>query len=104
MIDVWARNKLSRVVKSPKLQFIDYGLLAEGDYRLMYYRDADKVEVDIVIESAAGQLVGVQVKALGSAPIHAVGEVKVVGPPDRPGSQAVQGMPEASESRAPLYH
>jgi hypothetical protein len=98
-VDVWARNRLSRVVKTPKLQFIDAGLLAmlmnlgieevrrdrsrfgqvletfvfgellkhttsaEGDYQLLYYRDADKVEVDIVIESAAGQLVGVEVKA-----------------------------------------
>lgn len=98
-VDVWARNRLNRVVKSPKLQFIDSGLLAtlldltgdevqkdktrfgnvletfvfsellkhtttaEGEYRLMYYRDADKVEVDVVIENAAGQLVGVEVKA-----------------------------------------
>ena len=98
-IDVWARNRLNRVVKTPKLQFIDAGLLAtlmdlsseevqqdrsrfgnvletfvfgellkhtttaEGDYHLMYYRDADKVEVDVVIENAAGQLVGVEVKA-----------------------------------------
>jgi predicted AAA+ superfamily ATPase len=30
---------------------------------MMYYRDADKVEVDIVLENAAGQLVGVEVKA-----------------------------------------
>ena len=29
----------------------------------MYYRDADKVEVDVVIENPAGQLVGVEVKA-----------------------------------------
>jgi predicted AAA+ superfamily ATPase len=29
----------------------------------MYYRDADKVEVDVVIENAAGKLVGVEVKA-----------------------------------------
>ena len=36
---------------------------AEGAYSLMYYRDADKVEVDLVIENAAGQLVGVEVKA-----------------------------------------
>ena len=98
-IDVWARNRLNRVIKTPKLQFIDSGLLAtlldltaeetqqnrtrfgnaletfvfgellkhtttaEGDYRLMYYRDADKFEVDVVIENAAGQLVGVEVKA-----------------------------------------
>jgi predicted AAA+ superfamily ATPase len=98
-IDVWARNRLNRVVKTPKLQFIDSGLLAtlldlgssevqqdrtrfgnvletfvfaellkhtttaNGDYRLMYYRDTDKFEVDVVIENAAGHLIGVEVKA-----------------------------------------
>lgn len=98
-VNVWARNRLNRVVKTPKLQFIDSGLLAalldlsseevqqdrtrfgnvletfvfgemlkhattaDSDYRLMYYRDADKFEVDVVIESAVGQLVGVEVKA-----------------------------------------
>lgn len=98
-LDVWARNRLNRVVKTPKLQFVDSGLLAtrldlshdelrqdrtrfgmvletfvfgelfkhtttaEGDYRLLYYRDADKFEVDVVIEDAAGRLVGVEVKA-----------------------------------------
>lgn len=98
-IDVWARNRLSRVIKTAKLQFLDAGLLAslldltaqevaqdrtrfgnvletfvfgellkhsttaQDDYRLMYYRDADKFEVDVVIENAAGQLVGVEVKA-----------------------------------------
>ena len=98
-IDPWGRNRLSRVVKTPKLQFIDSGLLAtlmdlgevrvaedrarfgkvlesfvfgellkhmawaEGDYQLMYYRDADKVEVDFVIENTVGELLGVEVKA-----------------------------------------
>jgi predicted AAA+ superfamily ATPase len=98
-VDVWARNRLSRVIKTPKLQFIDSGLLAslleltpevlerdrvrlgpvletfvysellkhattaDGDYSLMYYRDTDQFEVDLVIENAAGQLVGVEVKA-----------------------------------------
>lgn len=98
-VNVWARNRLNRVVKTPKLQFIDSGLLAalidlgaeqveqdrarfgnvlesfvfgellkhttttDGDYHLLHYRDADKVEVDIVIENAAGKLVGVEVKA-----------------------------------------
>ena len=102
-VDVWARNGLNRVVKTPKLQFIDAGLLAtlieltaeeveqnrtrfgsvlesfvygellkatttaEGAYSLRYYRDADKVEVDVVIENAAGQLIGVEVK--GSATV-----------------------------------
>ena len=98
-LDVWARNRLSRVVKTPKVQFLDSGLLstlmdltsdavqldrtrfglvlenfvfaellkhtttAEGDYRLLYYRDHDQIEVDVVIENAAGDLVGVEVKA-----------------------------------------
>ncbi len=98
-IDVWARNRLKRVVKTPKLQFIDSDLLgmltnvshkdvqldktdyghilesfvfgellkhtttSDDDYRLLYYRDADKFEVDVVIENSAGQLVGVEVKA-----------------------------------------
>ncbi len=98
-MDVWAKNRLNRAVKTPKLQFIDSGLLchllelgsqevqhdrsrfghalesfvygellkltstADGDYKLLYYRDADKVEVDIVIENAAGQWVGIEVKA-----------------------------------------
>jgi len=98
-VEVWARNRLNRVVKTPKLQFIDSGLLAgllnlnvqeiqrnrtrfgtvletfvfgellkhtttsEDEYRLMYYRDADQFEVDVVIENASGELVGVEVKA-----------------------------------------
>lgn len=98
-VEVWARNRLNRVVKTPKLQFIDSGLLAtlldltdgeaqqvrtrfgnvletfvfsellkhtttaDDDYHLMYYRDADKFEVDVVIENAAGDLVCVEVKA-----------------------------------------
>lgn len=98
-IDVWARNRLSRVVKTPKLQFVDSGLLAallnlsaeevqqdrtrfgnlletfvyaellkhattaQADCTLMYYRDADQFEVDIVIENPSGQIVGVEVKA-----------------------------------------
>lgn len=39
---------------------------AEGDYRLLHYRDMDKFEVDVVIENAAGQLVGIEVKATAS--------------------------------------
>jgi hypothetical protein len=101
-VDVWARNRLNRVVKTPKLQFLDSGLLAallglnteelnqdrmrlgsllesfvfsellkhistaNDDYRLMYYRDADKFEVDVVIENTAGQIIGVEVKAAAS--------------------------------------
>jgi uncharacterized protein len=95
----WATNRLSRITKAPKLQFIDSGLLASllgltevkaheekilfgsvletfvysellkhattsaEDYRIMHYRDAEKVEVDFVIENARGQIIGVEVKS-----------------------------------------
>jgi hypothetical protein len=98
-VEVWARNRFKRVVKTPKLQFIDAGLLATlldlgpaeaqqdrsrfgnvletfaysellkhittaaDDYRVLYYRDVDLFEVDVVIENAAGQLLGVEIKA-----------------------------------------
>ncbi|WP_369828618.1 DUF4143 domain-containing protein [Glaciecola sp. 33A] len=98
-IEIWSSNRLGRIVKTPKLQFIDSGLLStlfdlstdeikqdrtrfgnaletfvfsellkhtttsEGNYRLLYYRDADKFKVDFVIENAQGNLVGVEVKA-----------------------------------------
>ena len=98
-VDVWSNNRLQRVVKSPKLQFIDSGLLSillglsleetqinrtrfgpvletfvygellkhantsEQEFRLMYYRDANKLEVDVVIENAQGDLLAIEVKA-----------------------------------------
>jgi hypothetical protein len=98
-IDAWSNNRLKRVIKSPKLQFIDAGLLsmlvglgkeesqtnrvrfgnvlesfvhgellkhaaiADDEYRVLYYRDTDKVEVDFVIENASGEVVCVEVKA-----------------------------------------
>lgn len=101
-IPVWARNRLSRMTKTPKLQFLDAGLLAsliglgevqvardrsrfghvletfvfaellkachsaDGPYALMYYRDVNQYEVDVVIENAVGALVGVEVKATAS--------------------------------------
>lgn len=101
-VEVRASNRLSRMVKTPKLQFIDSGLLsalvdltpamarqdrsrfgnvletfvygellkqtttAEGDYQLLYYRDHDQVEVDVVVENAGGQLVGIEIKSAAS--------------------------------------
>jgi len=101
-VEAWAPNRIKRVVKTPKLQFLDSGLLAnllhlgssdilkdrshfgsvletfvygellkhsttgEDDYQLLYYRDVDKLEVDVVIENSAGQLIGVEVKAAAS--------------------------------------
>lgn len=98
-VEVWTRNRLKRAVKTPKLQFVDAGLLAtlaelsfaevqhnrarfghvletfaysellkhitsnNGDYRLLYYRDLDQFEADVLIENVAGQLVGVEIKA-----------------------------------------
>ena len=101
-VEPWSSNRLSRIVKTPKMQFIDSGLLgtlvgltdasadrdralfgrvlesfvysellkqatwAERDYALYSYRDKDQVEVDLVIENPAGQIVGVEVKAAAS--------------------------------------
>ncbi len=101
-IDVWSKNKLKRITKIPKLQFIDSGLLASllglhleevqkdrgrfgnvletfvyaellkhastalGNYQLMSYRNINQTEVDLVIESANGDIVGVEIKATAS--------------------------------------
>jgi hypothetical protein len=98
-IEVWASNRLNRIVKTPKIQFLDPGILStmidltpsevendrgrlgnvletfvfselykhasvsEGDYKLLYYRDHDKFEVDVVIENSRSNIVGVEVKA-----------------------------------------
>lgn len=98
-VSPFVENRLKRVVKTPKIQFMDSGLLAtlidltpetargdrnrfgpvletfvygellkhastaEGDYELLYFRDHDKMEVDFVIENAAGDLIGVEVKS-----------------------------------------
>jgi predicted AAA+ superfamily ATPase len=37
-----------------------------SEYRMFHYRDRAKYEVDLVIENAQGQLVGVEVKAAAS--------------------------------------
>lgn len=94
----WSRNELSRLVKTPKLHFIDSGLLtamrgysvarlradrsllgpllesfvfselskgvawANERVSIFHYRDKDQVEVDFVLENAAGQTVGIEVK------------------------------------------
>lgn len=98
-VEPWFSNRLSRLLKTPKLHFLDSGLLAalsgateeriaanraifgplletfvlsevmkqegwlEEGCTLFHYRDKDKDEVDIVIENAAGEIVGIEVKA-----------------------------------------
>lgn len=98
-VEPWFSNRLSRLLKTPKLHFLDSGLLAalrgatverivanrsifgplletfvmseimkqlgwlDDGYTLSHYRDKDKDEVDFVIESAAGEIVGIEVKA-----------------------------------------
>jgi hypothetical protein len=101
-IQPWSRNELSRVVKTPKLHFLDAGLLtAMRGYSLkrlqtdrdvfgplletfvfsellkiaswsneyvsvFHYRDRDRNEVDFVLQNAAGEIVGIEVKAAAS--------------------------------------
>lgn len=98
-VEPWFRNHLKRSVKTPKLHFIDSGLLAvtvgateEGiandrsmlgalletflcseilrqaswldeTCTLHFYRDKDQAEVDIVVESENGAIVGLEIKA-----------------------------------------
>ena len=95
----WFRNELKRLVKTPKLHFLDAGLLAavrgssvdrlrndrtpwgailesfvygellkqaswaDSQISFYHYRDKDQVEVDVVMENEAGDIVGVEVKA-----------------------------------------
>jgi uncharacterized protein len=98
----WHRNELSRLVKTPKLHFVDSGLLAamlrqsparlrqersglgplvechvlaellkqatwwDDELAISYYRDKDQCEVDFVLENAAADIVGIEVKAAAS--------------------------------------
>lgn len=98
-IQPWFRNELSRLIKTPKVHFIDSGLLTalrgysvarlrsdrsllgplletfvfsellkmsawgKEPVSLFHYRDKDQLEVDFVLENAAGQIVGIEVKA-----------------------------------------
>lgn len=102
-ITAWSGNRLSRLIKTPKLQFLDSGLLsvlldfsntlaqrklfghllesfvfaelrkqitwAEGEYEIFYYRDKDQNEVDFVIENAAGDIIGIEVKSAASVSV-----------------------------------
>jgi len=98
-LEPWFRNRLKRLVKTPKLHFLDSGLLAAvlgateerlaqdrstfgslletfvfsevtkqatwlaDSCKFYHYRDKDQDEVDIVVESESGGLVGIEVKA-----------------------------------------
>lgn len=104
-VEPWSRNRLKRLVKTPKLHFLDAGLLAallgmtgervvedrsafgplletfvfsevmkqvawlDETVAVYHYRDKDQDEVDIVVESDGGTLVGIEVKA--AATVHA---------------------------------
>ena len=99
----WHRNELKRLIKTPKLQFLDSGLLAalrriDGSAVLQdrgklgpllecfvyseivkavglsgesiaigHYRDKDRLEVDLVLERAPGEIVGIEIKAGATA-------------------------------------
>jgi uncharacterized protein len=104
-VEPWFRNRVKRLIKTPKLHFLDSGLLGAllgvtaerivkdrsilgplletlifaevlkqaswaGDgYALYHYRDKDQDEVDLVIETERGALIGLEVKA--SATVNA---------------------------------
>jgi predicted AAA+ superfamily ATPase len=45
---------------------LKHAATTDNEYRMFHYRDRAKYEVDLVIENAQGQLVGVEVKAAAS--------------------------------------
>ena len=47
-------------------ELLKHAASAEGDYQLLYYRDHDQYEVDLIAENAAGQLIGIEIKAAAS--------------------------------------
>ncbi len=58
------RSRYGHVLESFMFgELLKHSTTADDNYKLLYYRDADKFEVDIVIENSAGQLAGVEVKA-----------------------------------------
>lgn len=98
-LEPWHRNDLSRLIKTPKLHFMDSALLGaaravtaekvsedrsllgsvlesfvfaelqrlaafyDDRLRFSFYRDKDQVEVDVVLENEANEMVGIEVKA-----------------------------------------
>jgi len=102
-VEPWFRNPLKRLIKTPKLHFLDSGLLSglrgitlervakdrpifgpvletfvvseilkqmswfDESCTIWHYRDKDQDEVDIVIETGRGALVGLEVKASATA-------------------------------------
>jgi uncharacterized protein len=98
-VPAWSKNALNRLVKTPKLHFLDAGLQAslmrldktkllqhherfgatletwvhaelvkaihthDEPWRIFHFRDKDQVEVDFVLESPDGQVMGIEVKA-----------------------------------------
>jgi uncharacterized protein len=105
-VEPWLRNRLNRLVKTPKLHFLDSGLLSttlgvtaariandrtilgplleafvfseflkqtqwfDEDCALYHFRDRDQNEVDIVAETSAGAVIGIEVK--GTATVSPV--------------------------------
>lgn len=47
-------------------ELLKHTTTADSDYRLLYYRDHDQLEVDVVIENAGSPLIGVEIKAAAS--------------------------------------
>jgi len=108
LVPAWHRNELKKIVKKPKLHFLDSGLLAsvqkiteskirqkrqlfgclletfvfnellkvsrntivdgiKEEFEIYHYRDAQKNEVDFVIEDSNGDAIGIEVKSSQTA-------------------------------------
>lgn len=108
LVPAWHRNELKKIVKKPKLHFLDSGLLAsvqkiteskirqkrqlfgclletfvfnellkvsrntivdgiKEEFEIYHYRDAQKNEVDFVVEDSNGDAIGIEVKSSQTA-------------------------------------
>lgn len=128
-LPAWSGNELNRLIKAPKLHFLDAGLqaslvrltperamldrtrfgatletwvfgellktlaLGQESWFLFHYRDKDQMEVDFVLESPRGEIVGIEVKASAT-----------VGPADFKGLRRLAALcPKRFKAGAVLY-
>jgi len=62
-----ARNRFGHVLETfVHAELLKHAATTDNEYRMFHYEDRAKYEVDLVIENAQGQLVGVEVKAAAS--------------------------------------
>jgi hypothetical protein len=61
------RTRLGPVLESFGFgELLNLSTIAEQELHLLHYRDKDQVEVDFIVESCAGDLIGIEPKKRGN--------------------------------------